>query len=149
MGHFPTVRHALSKGTAREDLLLRCRFNGQRCARQATQLLYDPLDHHAVLGEQPFGIASHQVSHGVDALCHQLGPQAPPYAPHLIHRGDGHQPGTAQFVTQIHNTTSGWPLLGGIVGQLGEGLGGANPDPYREVGPMPGSANSKASSLYY
>ena len=72
-------------------------------------------------------------------MCHQLSAQAPSYAPHLVHRGDSHQPGTAQLVTQVHDATRGRPLLGCIVGQLGEGLGGADPNPYREAGPLPHS----------
>ncbi|MNS84818.1 hypothetical protein D3C72_1186560 [compost metagenome] len=134
--HGADLRDALAEAPAADDLLLGLGLLLKLGTGDPPQLLHGALDHHAIAAAQALGVGGDQVGHRLDALRLQLGRQPPANAPYLVHRGDRHQPGAALFITQINDATGCRPLLGCVVGELGQGLGRCNADSDGEAGPL-------------
>jgi len=87
-----------------------------------------------------------QVQRGVDALCAQLCTDLAAHAPHVAHFGGGQQ--GLQFFRRARAQVADLRVVRGIaagfafgafgdgVGQLGEGLGGADADASRDADPL-------------
>ena len=106
-------------------------------ARYALQLALGARHHHTKSGTQSGHICHAQILHRVNAIGRQLLGALSPYPPHFAHI-DLRQ----QFVllrwrecVVIENTLRTRVYLGHMVGQLGQGFGGANADAHGYAGP--------------
>ena len=105
------------------------------------QLMDRALQHHTEALPHPHRIGVCQVQHRVDAQRLQLRGHAPTHTPHRVYTQLGHG-GMALKVVHGRQVTHAVQRRGGfgqVVGEFGQGFGGAKTGTHRQTGPLHGT----------